>query len=76
MRVGKNNDRTSRVGSWRTFATYSFHSLLRQHLDRCPRGSFLTFQIDLLHGEQESLYCYIFIDDEYELIPQDIQLKS
>jgi len=64
MRAGKSNSRTSHVGSWATFAPYSFHSLSRQHLDQCPRSSLVAFQINLLHGEHERLCCYVFIDGE------------
>lgn len=64
MRAGKINGVTSYVESLGTFATYSFHSLSRKHLDNCSRGSFVTLQINL-YGEREGLCCYIFIDGEY-----------
>lgn len=64
MRAGKTNGVTSYIGSWGTFATYSFHSLSKKHLDNCSRCSFVTLQINMC-GERERLCCYIFIDGEY-----------
>lgn len=32
---------------------------------KCPTGSFVTFQIYLLHGECERLGCYISVGGEY-----------
>lgn len=66
--TGKSHGETSHIESSGTFATYSFHSSSREHLDKCPRSSFITDQIQLLHGEHERLHCCIFSDGVISLL--------
>lgn len=47
--TGKSHGETSHIESSGTFATYSFHSSSREHLDKCPRILLIRFNFCMVN---------------------------